>query len=87
MDGMHGLHGNLRLPLVLLMTELATYSIRTESLLPKAIASLLPETMTHLHADQLMHTVCEATFSIIRTSALFREILAEFSFMFEGVSF
>lgn len=83
---MNGLHDGLRLPLVLLMAELAAHSIRTEPVFPKTIASLLPETTAHLHADQLVLPVREATLPIVGAGALFREILAEFSFMFEGVS-
>jgi hypothetical protein len=86
MDSIYGLHDSLSLPLILLVTELATHSIRTEPVFPKAIASLLPETTAHLQADQLMHPVRESTLPIVGTGALFGEILAEFSFMFEGVS-
>ncbi len=68
------------------MTELATHPIRTKSVFPKTIAGLLAETVADLNTDKLMLAMGEPAFPVIGATALFREILAEFSFMFKGVS-
>jgi hypothetical protein len=86
MDAEHRLHDSLCLPLIPLMTELTAHAIGAEPVFPKAIAGLLAEAATDLHADELMRTVSEAALPAIGATALFRKILAEFGFMFEGVS-
>ena len=68
------------------MAELAANAVGAEPVFPKTITSFLAETFSDLHTHQFMCPVCKATPLSIWTVALFREILAKFSFMLKGIS-
>jgi hypothetical protein len=63
------------------MAELASHPIRTESVFPKTIATLLSKTVSYLHTHQLLNPMGEPALPSIGTAALLGKIFAELGFM------
>jgi hypothetical protein len=65
------LQGDWRLPLVLLVAELAANAVGAEPVFPKTIASFLAEAFAGLNSHQFVRAVCEAALAAVWTTALF----------------
>lgn len=74
-------------PLAVLVAELAADAVGARAVLPEPVALLFPEARAQRSPDELLGAVGEAALPGVGASSKFREVLAQFGLVFEGVGF